>query len=171
MATRDSKRITIIFLFLTLFSLVGPGICAADEVLDLFVGHWNVRVKTLKPVEAETAYTEKYEWVLNGQFLAGRTQNKADGTEDIIYGTYDPKFKGYPFWIFSSSGTYLYLAPGTWDASRRALEWRNPANSDISYRTEVVFTDDKTRRWTVVIKDWKGTVILRQEGVAVRSDE
>lgn len=171
MATRDSRSIAIIVLIAAVFCLAGPAAHAGNEVLDLLVGHWKARVKTQEPVEAELTYDETYEWVLDGQFLSGRTENKSDGTKDVIYGTYDSKVKGYPFWIFSSSGTYIYLAPATWDARRRTMKWKNPPNSDIYYSTEVVFPDDKTRRWTVLIKDWKGTVLLRQEGVAVRRDD
>jgi hypothetical protein len=106
--------------------------------------------------------------VLNRQFLRGVTGRKSDGTEDVIYGTYDAKMKGYPFWIFSSSGTYVYLAPATWDASKRTMEWKNPANSDITYSGRLIFPDENTRRWTTVVKDWKGTVLLELEGSAVR---
>jgi hypothetical protein len=140
---------------------------AGYEVLDLLIGRWDVRVKTLKPAPADVTYREKYEWVLGRKYLRGQTFDKSDGTEDISFGTYDAKFDGYPFWIFSSSGTYLYLAPATWDARTRTMEWTNPPNSDVYYNTRVKFTD-KGRHWTVQVKDWKGTVLLHQEGNAVR---
>jgi hypothetical protein len=31
-----------------------------------------------------------------------------------------------------------------------------------------VFTENNAREWTVLVKDWKGTVLLRQSGRAVR---
>jgi hypothetical protein len=106
--------------------------------------------------------------MLGGEFLEGRTEGRADGVEDLIVGTYDQHAEGYPFWFFSSSGTYLYLAPGKWDARSRTLELTNPAGSDITYTPRVTFPDARTRRWTIVIKDWKGTVLVRQQGRAVR---
>jgi Protein of unknown function (DUF1579) len=151
--------------------VAAPAARADDDGLDLLVGRWEARVETLLPQPAELTYTETYRWVLDGKFLEGRTTGRTDGFEDIIYGTYDPQTDGYPFWFFSSSGTYLYLAPGTWDARTRTFEWKNPANSDVSYLTRVVFPDARTRHWTIVIKDWKGKVLVQQEGHAVRRDD
>ena len=122
----------------------------------------------MRPEKSEVTYTETYEWVLDHKFLKGQTDNESHGEKSISYGTYDPNVDGYPFWIFSSTGTYIYLVPGRWDARTRTLEWKNPPDSDLAYVTRVVFTDDRTRRWTVLVKDWKGTVLVQQEGSAVR---
>ena len=143
---------------------------AEDDPLKLLIGHWSARVKTLQPKMQEITYDETYEWVLEGKFLKGQTTNKSDKTQDISFGTYDANLQGYPFWIFSSTGTYIYLAPATWDATTRTLEFRNPPNSDIYYNTSVIFSDKLTRRWTVIVKDWTGRIILEQEGSAVRRE-
>ena len=50
--------------------------------------------------------------MLDRKFVRAKTEGKADGTEDMVVGGYDPMTKKYPFWIFSSTGTFLYLAPG-----------------------------------------------------------
>ncbi len=151
--------------------LFATAVSASDEVLELFVGTWDAKVTTLEPVRAEVTYRETYEWVLGGKFLEGKTSNKSDGTTDISLGTYDAEARGYPYWIFSSSGSYLYLAPGKWNARERTLEWKNPANSDLYYETRVVFTEPGRRRWTVLVKDWRGNVLARQEGSAVRRSD
>lgn len=151
-------------------ALAAPGTpaLAEGEALDLFVGRWEARVETTRPQPAVLTYTEVYEKVLGGKYLQGRTSEKSDGTEDIILGAYDPEARGYPWWLFSSTGTYLFLAPGTWDARSRTLEFRNPPGMDISYVSRVVFRDDRTREWTVLIKDWRGSVVLEQHGRAER---
>ena len=115
MTTYTITRSQIIFVVAVVFGFLAPGVHADESVLDRFVGSWKVRVKTLQPAKPDITYTEKYEWVLDHQFLRGRTGRKSDGTEDVIYATYDPQAKGYPFWIFSSSGTYVYLPPATWN--------------------------------------------------------
>jgi hypothetical protein len=162
-----ATRVALIALLTVACGSAATAARAGNEVLDLLVGRWDVRVKTLKPVPAEVTYSEQYEWVLGGKFLRGQTSNKSDSTVDISFGTYDAKSDGYPFWIFSSSGTYIYLAPATWDARTRTMEWKNPPASDVYYNTKVVFTE-KGRHWTVLVKDWKGVVLQHQEGNAVR---
>jgi len=149
-------------------SSIGPLAHADEGGLDVFVGRWNVHVKTLQPKKSEVTYTEAYEWVLDGQFLRGQTGRKSDGTEDIIFATYDKQSKGYPFWIFSSSGSFTYLAPGTWDARTRTMEWNNPAEFDIAYRSRCIFPDKNTRHCTLMVKDWKGTVLSEVEWSAIR---
>lgn len=126
MATFTRTRNVNIAALFAVFCFAAHGARADENALDNFLGRWDVRVKRVRPKVSEVTYTETYEWVLNRQFLTGVTGPKSDGTEDVIYGTYDAKMKGYPFWIFSSSGTYVYLAPGTWDAGKRTMEWKNP---------------------------------------------
>ena len=147
---------------------IGSLVHADEGGLDVFVGRWNVHVTTLQPQKSEVTYTEAYEWVLDGQFLRGQTGRKSDGTEDIIFATYDKQSKGYPFWIFSSSGSFTYLAPGTWDAGTLTMEWNNPAEFDIAYRSRCTFPDKNTRHCTLMVKDWKGTVLSEVEWSALR---
>jgi len=150
------------------FCSVGPPARAEESPLAKYVGRWDVRVKTLQPQKLEITYIETYEWVLRRKFVKGTTQNKPDGSEDVVFAGYDQKTKGYPFWIFSSTGTYLYLAPAAWDARQRIMTWDNPPQMDLSYRGRCTFPDDNTRRCTVLVKDWKGKVLLEQETSAVR---
>jgi hypothetical protein len=84
---------------------------------------------------------------------------------------YDLKTNGYAFWIFSSSGTFLYLAPGTWDARNRTIEWKSPPLLDVSYQARCMFPDDNTRRCTLVLKNWIGKVLLEQETSAARRND
>ena len=167
----NSQRSWLRSLLVTVCALLATSVGADQDPLDLLVGRWDVRVETTRPRSSVLTYSEVYEWVLDRHFLMGRTLQKSDGTEDIVYGTYDARADGYPFWIFSSTGTYTYLAPGKWDARKRRWTWTNPANTDIYYNTQVDFPDDDTRRWSVLVKDWKGTVILEQEGVATRRSD
>jgi hypothetical protein len=160
----------VIVLVAIAFCLAIPAVGAQDDPLELLVGRWNVRVTTLQPKKSEMSYTETYEWVLDRKFLRGQTEQKTDGTKDISYGTYDANLHGYPFWIFSSTGSYTYLAPATWDARKRTLEFKNPPGADLYYNTVVAFPDERTRRWTLIIKNWKGQVLLQQEGSAVRRE-
>lgn len=138
------------------------------NVLDRFRGTWDVTLKTQQPKPSVVTFTETYAWVLERRFLHGDSGRKSDGTQDVVWGTYDEANGGYPFWIFSSTGAWIYLAPGTWDAASRTMTWKNPPNSPVSYLTRCVFPDANTRRWTVLVKDWKGKVLLEQEGSAVR---
>lgn len=172
MATNTLTRGLITAVLATALCFFGPMTRADEGGLDVFVGQWDVRVKTLQPEKSESTYTETYEWTLDHQFIRGQTGPKSDGTRDVIYGQYDKNVKGYPFWIFSSSGNATYLAPGTWDAGTRSMEWKNPRGFDISYRSRCIFPDANTRHCTLIMKDWKGTVLTEVEWSAFRrSDE
>src|SRR5262245_3834912 len=150
--------------------LAGVSVHAQDNVLEKFVGRWDVRVK--QPQKPDLTYIETYEWMLDRKFVRGRTEGKPDGTEDMVVIGYEPKVNGYPFWIFSSSGTYLYLtlAPGTWDARSRTMEWKSPPLLLESYQARCIL-DDNTRRCTLVVKNWVGKVLHEQESVAVRRND
>lgn len=152
-------------------SLAGVPARAQDNALENFVGRWDVRVKTLQPPKPELTYIETYEWMLDRKFVRARTEGKSDGTEDLIVAGFDPKANGYSFWIFSSTGTFMYLAPGTWDARSRTMEWKSPALSDVSYRGRCTFTDDNSRHCTLILKNWLGRVLLEQESDAVRRND
>jgi hypothetical protein len=152
-------------------SIICPTVRADQSVLELFLGQWNVRVRTLQPAPAEVTYVETYAWVLDRKFIRAETTQKSDGTSDVVFGTYDPKAQGYPFWVFSSTGSYSYLAPGKWDASRRILEWKNPPNWDVYYVARCRFPDRANRACTLLLKDWKGKVLLEQTIHAVRRSE
>ena len=166
----DMRYLVIAVLGSTLL-FTTSAVCAEPGGLDVFVGHWDMHVTTLQPKKSEISYTEVYEWVLDRQFIRGQTGRKPDGSEDVIYGTYDAQAKGYPFWIFSSSGSYVYLAPATWNTRTRTMEWKNPAGWDISYQGRCNFPDENTRHCSMIQKDWKGTVLLEQQWSAVRRDD
>jgi uncharacterized protein DUF1579 len=156
---------------LLVIGLTAASAHAQDNVLEKFVGRWDVRVKTLQPQKPDLTYIETYEWMLDRKFVRARTEGKTDGTEDMVVGGYDAKTNGYPFWIFSSSGTFMYLAPGTWDARNRTMEWKSPPLFDVSYLGRCTFTDDNTRRCTLVLKNWLGKVLLEQESSAARRND
>ena len=144
---------------------------AQDSPLALMIGTWDVRVEIRRPEPAVVTYRERYAWALGGKYVLGRTEGRSDGEEDLILGTFDPDADGYPFWFFSSTGSYIYLPPGRWDARRRALVFENPANWELEYRTVATYPDDRTREWSVLVKDWKGTVLSEQYGRATRVRE
>jgi Protein of unknown function (DUF1579) len=156
---------------LHIVSLTASSARAQDSVLEKFVGRWDVRVKTLQPQKTDLTHIETYEWILDRKFIRARTEGKADGTEDMVVVGYDLKTNGYGFWIFSSSGTFLYLAPGTWDARNRTIEWKSPPLTDVSYQARCMFPDDNTRRCTLVLKNWIGKVLLEQETSAARRND
>jgi hypothetical protein len=84
---------------LLVMGLTGGSPRAQDNVLEKFVGRWDVRVKTLQPQKADVTYIETYQLMLGRRFVKARTEGKSDGTEDMVVGCYDPKTNGYPFWI------------------------------------------------------------------------
>jgi len=171
MATCTVVRSVMVATLTMAFCMNGPLARADDGALEKFLGRWDVRVKTRQPPKPDLTYIETYEWVLRRQFLRATTERKSDGTEDIIIAGYDPQTKGYPFWVFSSTGAYVYLAPGIWDARNRVIEWKNPPQWDISYRGRCIFPDENTRHCTLIMKDWKGKVLLEQESSAVRRSD
>jgi hypothetical protein len=144
---------------------------ADKEVLEYYVGHWDIHAETLQPEPSRTSYTERYEWTLDGRFIQGKTGRKADGAYDVIYGTYDAKADGYPFWIFSSSGSYTYLPPAKWNARERTMEWENPENWDVVYKSRCHFPDRDSRHCSLNMKDWKGKVLLDLKWRATRRDD
>jgi hypothetical protein len=76
--------------------LSGVSAHAQDNVLEKFVGRWDVRVKTLQPQKPDLTYIETYEWMLDRKFVRARTEGKTDGTEDMVVVGYDQKVNGYP---------------------------------------------------------------------------
>ena len=160
-----ARMITIL---LSVLCLAASSARAQDNVLEKYVGRWDVTVKTLQPQKSDQTYIETYEWMLDRKFVRAKTEGKADGTEDMVVGGYDPMTKKYPFWIFSSTGTFLYLAPGSWDAPSRTLEWKSPPISDVSYLGRCIFSNERTRRCTLIVKAWFGKVLLEQESTAIR---
>lgn len=159
----DARPIALIAAAL-LGVLAGERSALADpKVLELFVGHWDIHARTLQPEPATASYRERYEWVLDGHFIRGETGRKADGSRDIIFATYDAQARGYPFWVFSSSGTYLYLPPATWNERRRTMEWENPKGFDINYRSRCHFPDRNNRLCSLIMEDWKGKVLMEHE--------
>ncbi len=148
--------------------LLCSSVYADEGGLEVFIGNWDLHAITLQPERKEVRYRERYQWTLDGKFIKGRAGPKPDGTRDDIYGTYDAKSGGYPFWVFSSSGSYLYLPPATWDARKRVMEWKNPANLDFNYQSSCHFPDNNTRRCRLIMTDWKGKVLQELEWTATR---
>lgn len=163
---REIKLIVCIAVFsLCLFD----GVAVAElRVLDLFIGSWEIHTETVRPRPSTSHYSEHYEWVLDGKFIRGETGRKADGSKDIIFGTYDVQADGYTFWIFSSSGSFLYLPPGTWDEQHRTMEWRNPKGFDLNYLSSCSFPNRDNRYCNLIMKDWKGEVVQELKWHAVR---
>lgn len=162
------KDSTFAILSVCAVTLLSPSVSADQGVLGKFIGEWDIHARTLRPTPGTTRYGERYEWVLDGQFIRGETDRRADGSHDIVFGTYDKKADGYPFWIFSSSGTYIYLPPAKWNARTRTMEWQNPEGFDISYRSRCHFPDADHRHCNLVMKDWKGKVLLELQWDAKR---
>ena len=138
------------------------------KVLERYIGTWDIRAHTLRPEASTANYLETYEWVLDGKFIRGKTGRKQDGSFDIVFGTYDANADGYPFWVFSSSGTYLYLPPAEWNSREQTMDWKNPSSLDINYRSRCHFPSKDRRQCHMLIKDWKGKVILEMEWTAER---
>ena len=166
--TKKAMLEPIIFAMMVLLGFLVSEVHCDQSVLDRYVGEWQVRVKTLQPARPDITYTETYKWVLDHKFIYGVTGHKPDGTQDVIYGTYDAQAKGYPFWIFSSSGTYFYLAPGIWNRRKQVMEWKSPANWEIAYHSVCDFSAKNLHRCAMVLKDWKGKVLLKQTWTATR---
>ena len=138
------------------------------QVLERLQGSWDVTTTTRAPKPLTAAYVETYEWVLDQRFLRGETSRKSDGAQDIFMTTYDPATKVYRFWIFNSLGTSIEFPRGTWDEKTQSMEWKNPAQSNLSFLARWTFPDKNTRRWTALVKDWKGSVLLDVDGTATR---
>ncbi len=141
---------------------------AGEHVLDVFLGTWRIAVKQIQPESREFNYTEIYTRELDGAYIRGETARKPDGSRDIVFGTYDKMAGGYPFWIFSSTGSYTYLAPATWDARKKIMTWESPAQFDISYRSWCDFSNPDLRNCYMLVKDWKGKVLSEMSWTAVR---
>ena len=69
---------------LLIVNLAASSAGAQNNVLEKFVGRWDVRVKTLQPQKSDFTYIEIYEWMLGRQFVKARTEGKTDGTEDMF---------------------------------------------------------------------------------------
>ncbi len=145
-----------------------PGYCEADNALDLFVGHWQIDVVVLQPEPAQLTYTERYERILDGKYVRGETSRKADGSKDVVMATFDEAANGYPFWIFSSTGSFTYLPPASWDPRRRLMTWKSPAQFDIAYSSTCQFPTADQRSCYLIVKDWKGKVVTEMKWTAQR---
>ena len=159
---RVSCSSAVVSLSLSVVCLAAPA-RAGEEVLELLIGEWDVRLKTLHPKRPDIVYRETHEWVLDRKFVRGRTSGRPDGTEDVMLSSYDTRFKNYPLWWFTSSNRYLShygFAFANWDADTRTLTWKNPPNWPIHFDGRAVFNDDGTRSWSVKMTRWTGTVLL-----------
>lgn len=158
-----------LFIFATIPVCISAQLAWADlKVLERYIGNWDIQAHTLQPEASTASYQETYEWVLDRKFIRGKTGRKQDGSFDIVFGTYDANADGYPFWIFSSSGSYLYLPPAVWSEHEQAMDWENPSSLDINYRSRCRFPSNDRRQCHMIIKDWKGKVILEMEWTARR---
>ncbi len=137
-------------------------------VLDRFAGTWDVTVTTRRPKPSVVTYTFTYTWVLDHRYLHGDTGIKSDGTQELVMFTYDQAARGYPLWIFYSSGPAFYLPPGIWEESSRTMTWKNAPSLTVSYLNRCSFQDATTEHCTVLVKDWRGAVLLEQDSVALR---
>jgi hypothetical protein len=144
---------------------------ADSNALDLFVGNWQIQVTQLQPETSKLTYTEVYERVLDGKYIRGETARKPDGTQDIVFATYDATADNYLFWIFSSSGSYTYLPQATWNAKKRLMKWKNPSQFDISYESKCEFPSNNLRSCHLIMKDWKGKVLSELAWTAERQAE
>lgn len=168
----SASRLEQCIVFATIAVCMSAPMAAADVgVLERYIGTWDIQARTLQPEASTASYRETYEWVLDRKFIRGRTGRKQDGSFDIVFGTFDANAGGYPFWIFSSSGSYLYLPPATWNEREQMMEWKNPSGLDINYRSHCRFPDKDSRRCHMVVKDWKGTVILEMQWTARRRSD
>lgn len=168
----DTSRLRLLVDFATLTVCVSAQMVLADaKVLERYIGNWDIRSNTLQPQASTASYQETYEWVLGRKFIRGETGRKQDGSFDIVFGTYDANADGYPFWIFSSSGSYLYLPPAEWNEREQAMDWKNPSGLDINYRSRCRFPSNDRRECYMLVKDWKGKVILEMEWTAERRSD
>ncbi len=164
-------RLTVTYLLTLLAAGVAPELAAAEDPLELFVGRWAITVSHIRPERLEVTYTEHYQRVLDGKYIRGETSRKPDGNYDIVFGTYDENADGYPFWVFSSTGSYSYLAPATWNARKRIMTWKNPPQFDISYESQCEFPSAELRSCYLIMKDWKGKVLSEMTWTAERLED
>lgn len=139
-------------------------------VLERYRGTWDVTIRTRQPKLAAVTSTETWDWTLDRRFLRGDTGIRSDGSQDNVIAGYDPTTRGFPFWIFSSTGAVIFLAPGVWNPTTQTLEWKNEAGANIQYLIRCTFVERNQRQCTALAKDWKGKVLLDQETVAVRRE-
>jgi hypothetical protein len=149
-------------------SATAAEIANALKVLDRWQGRWNVTVTTTQPAPLTSTSVATNAWVLGKRFLQGDSGVKSDGTRDLSMMTFDPVTRAYPLWIFSSNGTFFYLADGKWDEQSRTMQWDSPINLIGSYHYLCEFTDADNYRCQSLAKDWKGKVLLELEAVGVR---
>ena len=137
-------------------------------MLDIFVGTWDVTLRTRQPEASVVRYSETYGWALGGHFLQGRSDDRPDGVDMFVIATHDPATDGFPFWIYMSSGAWFYLDPGQWDERERTLTWRSGPGAQLSYLNRCVFPQPDRRQCHTLVKDWRGSVVLDNELSAVR---
>lgn len=147
---------------------LSPESAAKLEVLDRFRGIWSVTVKSRQPKVPDITYTQTNDWVLGHRFMRGDTGRKSDKSQDVSMITYDAAARGYPLWIFSSSGAALYLAPGSWDEASRTMHWKNPPFVPVIYRLDCDYSDPNKSHCVTLVKTMVGKVLLDQESTAVR---
>lgn len=60
------------------------------------------------------------------------------------------------------------MAPAKWNPGKQMMEWENPKDWDVVYHSRCYFPDADNRDCNLIIKDWKGKVLLEMEWRAVR---
>lgn len=129
----------------------------AREVLNRFVGDWNVSVEIVRPDRTiESRGRAHGEWTLEGSYVEFRSWTIPAGDSDLQVMTYDRDTGRFQQFLFDSSG-YRHQAEGVWDDRSSTLVW-----TGRGLRIEDRFRGPDRLEWTAVRPN------ARLEGVVER---
>ena len=147
---------------------VPPALRARLDVLEHFIGRWQVRLDVLKPQPLAVSYVETYRWMLDRRFVLAEMSEHSRGETALTIATWDPAGDGYPFWIFMSSGAFFPLPAARWDAATRTMHWKSAFGAPVRLDSRCRFTEPALRLCHTVVRDWKGSVLSEQSSRAER---
>lgn len=140
-----------------------PKPVAELKVLDRIVGTWSAEY-TCKPGVwmpdgKKSSGTVKYEWILDGRYLQGKTSGFSDKSESIWLITYDPQMAAYRTWWFGTLGQAE--TRGQWHTVTKELTLKGVGpDGEFSWTEAWRFPTPDRSDWTGIWKDKGGQVVM-----------
>jgi len=160
--------------------VLGPCVAAAAaqertaeaKVLDRWVGKWKTEVVHLptdaQPKEVKVTGTITCKPILGGNFIEEAGTNSLGVEHRVLWG-YDPEKKVYRSWFFDSKNTST-MHNGKWDEKTSTMRWKGNLGDGVTSEAEHHFLDANTYKWTLVVKDKAGKVLVDARGKHVRAE-
>jgi len=145
-------------------------------VLEDMIGIWdevmmNKATEWTPKAEKSTTITKRT-WSLGGMFIRGEGSWQPAKTDFLHLMSYDPLVKVYRTWYFDASGNMPRVEMiGTWDAKSKTLTHTGTDKAGNKTISTTTIVDKDHTRWTMIVTDPDGKVVLDFTGKCTRRKE